>query len=281
MTLPIRNSRIQLPQGQLFWREVGVGPTIVFLHGAWSDSSQWVPLMEHLGDRFHCLAPDLLGFAESGQPTAHLSITLQAECLASYLDLLRIRQPVYIVGHSVGAWVAAQFALQDLNRVQGLVLIDPEGVTVEGQYPWRRSRGWVGRMPWKAWLLWLWRPLAMATGQQERWRSLRQFQRRLQRSPAACTLLFQRRWEELNAELLSDRLPWLKCPLLSLQTANADPSNAASQYATAPEAQYKQLSSLESSDLEQGSEAIAELTDLLTNWLTPTRPAPMNENGTV
>jgi pimeloyl-ACP methyl ester carboxylesterase len=36
------NSRRKLSQGLLFWREAGKGIPVIFLHGAWNDSSQWV-----------------------------------------------------------------------------------------------------------------------------------------------------------------------------------------------------------------------------------------------
>jgi hypothetical protein len=43
-----RNSRRKLSQGLLFWREIGNGIPVVFLHGAWNDSSEWVAVMESL-----------------------------------------------------------------------------------------------------------------------------------------------------------------------------------------------------------------------------------------
>ncbi len=237
MTLPIRNARIRLPQGQLFWKEVGTGPTIIFLHGAWSDSGEWTPLLDRLGDRFHCIAPDLLGFGES-ERLGNYSIALETECLADYLDTLRISQ-VYLVGHSIGAWVAANYALQYAHQVSGLVLIDPEGVELDNhRYPWRRARGWVGSFPIWTLLLWLLRPLAWLLGKQAQWRSHHRTYQKLKRSPAACRLLFQRRWAELQAELLTERLPWLKQPLLVVQspTASAAQQEMAQRYATAPQA---------------------------------------------
>jgi pimeloyl-ACP methyl ester carboxylesterase len=268
MTLPIRNLRIRLPQGQLFWREVGAGPTVVFLHGAWGDGSQWVPLMNALSDRAHCLAPDLLGFGESEHHEGTYSIALETECLSDYLDTLRLRE-VYIVAHSVGAWVAANLALTDGHRVRGLVLINPEGVEVSGhRYPWRRSRWWVGRFPFFRWLLWAWRPFVWTLGQQTRWRSLRLYQRMLRQSPAACRLLFQRRWAELQAECLSDRTDWIKVPTRIIQTAEVSATQAAMNqtYASAPHAKLEVLDAiadhqLYANDLSQ--EDVLELAELI------------------
>jgi len=127
-----RNSRRKLSQGLLFWREAGEGTPVVLLHGAWDDSSQWLSVMETLSQSFHCFAPDLLGFGESDRPQIHHSIDLQVECIAEFLQALRLEK-VYLVGHSLGGWIAASYALQYAEQVEGLVLLAPEGVEVEGQ----------------------------------------------------------------------------------------------------------------------------------------------------
>ena len=141
MPLPLRNARIRLTQGQIFWREVGQD-TIVFLHGAWEDSSQWVPLIERLSAEYHCLVPDLLGFGESERPGVHYSIGLEVACLAEHLEALKLRR-VYLVGHSLGGWIAMSYALKYQEQVEGVVLLAPEGVQAEG----------LGRRWWQAKLL--------------------------------------------------------------------------------------------------------------------------------
>jgi haloalkane dehalogenase len=92
--IPLRNSRIKLSQGQIFWHEVGQGTAIVFLHGSTDDSSQWLSVIEHLSEDYHCFAPDLLGFGESERPNVHYSIDLEVECLADLLEALRQREVI-------------------------------------------------------------------------------------------------------------------------------------------------------------------------------------------
>ena len=127
-----RNSRRQLTQGLLFWREAGEGTPIIFLHGAWNNSSQWVSVVESLSDNFHCFAPDLLGFGESENPNVHYSIDLEVECIAEFVQALRLEK-VYLIGYSLGGWIAARYALKYPDKVYGLVLLAPEGVAVQGQ----------------------------------------------------------------------------------------------------------------------------------------------------
>lgn len=251
MALPLRNSRIRLSQGQIFWREIGQGEALVFLHGSWDQGSQWLPILERLGDRYHCFAPDLLGFGESERPNVHYSIELQVECLAEYLEALRLRR-VYLVGHSLGAWIATSYALKYLDQVQGLILLEPEGVQVEGMG---------NRWAWASWLmgkppvmLWLLRPLQafkFLGFQAKIERSLQQY-RQMRQSPTACKLLFQRRRAEIKSELLQERLSWLKVPVLVLHPENQSATLALSKtYAElAPEGKLQMIPEV-SPDLPQ------------------------------
>jgi pimeloyl-ACP methyl ester carboxylesterase len=221
MPLPLRNARIKLPQGQIFWREVGHGRAIVFLHGSWDDSSQWLPLVERLSANYHCIAPDLLGFGESERPNVHYSIALAVECLADHLDALKLRR-VYLVGHSLGGWVAASYALKYLDRVEGLVLLAPEGIQVKGLGGrWWKTR--LLKLPVVGWGLRSLHALRKFL-KLRRVEQLLQRRRQLLTFPVACKLLFQRRRAEIRAEQLQEQLQWLKVPVLVLQGAEDKPT---------------------------------------------------------
>ncbi|MBW4470129.1 MAG: alpha/beta hydrolase [Stenomitos rutilans HA7619-LM2] len=243
MPLPLRNARIRLTQGQIFWREVGQGDTIVFLHGAWEDSSQWVPLIGRLSAQYHCLAPDLLGFGESEQPNIHYSIGLEVASLAEHLDALKLRR-VYVVGVSLGGWIAASYALKYLEQVEGIVLLAPEGVQVEGM----GRRWWQARLlkqPIVGWVLRSLYTLRKILPYRAIERLLQQRQQLLN-SPIACALLFQRRRTELRSEQLQEQLKWLKRPILILQGEQdqADLKRLNHAYAQlAPQARLQQLPS--------------------------------------
>jgi pimeloyl-ACP methyl ester carboxylesterase len=60
-------------------------------------------------------------------------------------------------------------------------------------------------------------------GLQAKIRRSLQFRRQLLESPTASELLFQRRWGEVQAELLQERLSWLKVPVLILQGTQDTP----------------------------------------------------------
>jgi pimeloyl-ACP methyl ester carboxylesterase len=247
MTLPIRNSRIRLTQGQLFWREVGQGKTLVLLHGAWNTGDQWLAAIEPLSRSYHCVAPDLLGFGESECPNLHYSIEQQVECLAEYLEVLKLRQ-VYLVGESVGGWIAATYALRFPDQVKGLVLITPEGVLSPFQ-SWRWQRWLSGQLPVAYWLLRSILPVARLFGRDRRIAALLQRRQQLRQSPVACNLLFGRRRAEIQAEVLDQRLQWLKLPLLLLQGTETARAAAVAQALTQQAAQT-QISQLAGSSSE-------------------------------
>ncbi|TAF34557.1 MAG: alpha/beta hydrolase [Oscillatoriales cyanobacterium] len=246
MYSPLRNSRVKLSLGHIFWREVGRGPNLVFLHGSWDDGSQWLRTIEHLSPDFQCFAPDLLGFGDSEHPNVNYSIALEVECLAQYLDALNL-QEVYLIGDSLGGWVAASYAIKYPDRVQGLVLLAPEGVNAGNQGGrWQTASWLIAQPPLAYWLLRSIYPIA-----------------KLLQSPVAVQLLFGRRRSEITAELVDENLPLLKAPVLLLHGSEDTPaalSLCQSYAALAPNAELQSLSPGDS-NLSQ------EVPDIVANYI--------------
>ncbi len=214
--LPIRNSKIKLSQGQLFWREVGHGTALVFLHDAWADGSQWLPVVKQLAQTYHCITPDLIGFGESQRPRLRHSIALHVDCLQELCNSLKL-QRVYFVATGLGGWVAASYALRYPDRVEGLILLAPEGVTVGNGDRWRWAKWLTSRVPIADRVLQALRPIARLWGGHTQIETLLKLRQQWQRSPAACQLLFKRRATEIRAEMVGDRLHLLNLPVLLLQ----------------------------------------------------------------
>jgi pimeloyl-ACP methyl ester carboxylesterase len=220
--VPVRHHRLRLPQGSLFWHEAGRGDAILFLHGTWQDSSQWYELLQHLSSKFHCIAPDLLGFGESSVAQSPYSIALETESLETLLTRLRL-QRVYLVGHSLGAWVALALAQRYPERVKGVLAIAPEGFEPQAlSRRWALDRWLVA--PWSplAWCFWAMSPLLQRFKAQGWLLRLRQRRQRLHHAPAAARLLFRRRRSEILAELASSQLAPLLVPLVVLESVEAD-----------------------------------------------------------
>jgi pimeloyl-ACP methyl ester carboxylesterase len=103
----------------------GSGPSVVLLHGIASSSvtfEKLTPLLEH---HHHVIAIDLLGFGESPAPgDAEYTIDEHVAALERTLKSLRLRHFV-LVGHSMGALIAARYAALNPRPVTKLVLVSP------------------------------------------------------------------------------------------------------------------------------------------------------------
>lgn len=111
---------------------------IVLLHGIGSNARSFEPLMHALQGRSGALAWDAPGYGQS-QPltTAWPDASDYAEALRSLLDDLEVARCV-LLGHSLGALIAARFALEARDRVAALVLASPalgHGVTKGAALP--------------------------------------------------------------------------------------------------------------------------------------------------
>lgn len=108
------------------------GPALILLHGFALSSLHFRRTMPALaGDGYRVYAIDLLGFGESAKPLCNYSTELWEELVADFCDAFVPRQPVVIVGNSIGALVAMKVAASlwgcGLRRVKRLVLLNCAG----------------------------------------------------------------------------------------------------------------------------------------------------------
>ncbi len=110
------------------YRDEGAGAVpIVCLHGAFSSLHTFNSWAKNLTDEFRLIRYDLPGFGLTGPNyTDDYTIATHVNYLAELLDILNIEE-CYLVGSSLGGWVAWEFALQYPNRVKKLLLIDSAG----------------------------------------------------------------------------------------------------------------------------------------------------------
>ncbi|MGB3403992.1 MAG: alpha/beta hydrolase [Microcoleaceae cyanobacterium] len=264
MHLSIRHSQLRLSQGNLFWREVGsmAHSPLVFLHGSWNDSSQWLPLIQILATKYHCIAPDLLGFGESETRDIHYSIDLMVDSLAEYLNFIKLEK-VHFVAHSLGAWIAISFALKYPEKVADLVLISPEGIQIQGQKKrWKRMRSLLGPPAFLLWRLQFIYPFAQLFGKHHKIEALFRHRRAMLHYPTATQLFVKRRWPEYEAELLDDRLTDLKSAMLVIQGIEDEAmaiSMSEAYVKTAPLAELKSIPSADHHLLESEPDVVAGL----------------------
>lgn len=115
---------------------------IVLLHGMASNLTRWSEFLEHtsLKDHWDVLRLDLRGHGES-MMRGKIGMEVWTEDLIAVLDAEGAERAT-LIGHSLGAHLALNFAARFPTRTQGLVLIDPVfPQALRGYRRWLR-RGW-------------------------------------------------------------------------------------------------------------------------------------------
>lgn len=113
--------------GGLRWhvQVAGNGPVLLLLHGTGASTHSWRDLLPRLAERFTVVAPDLPGHGFSAAlPRERTSLPGFAAALAALLAELGLVVR-YAAGHSAGAAIAAQLALQPKSTLERLAWINP------------------------------------------------------------------------------------------------------------------------------------------------------------
>jgi pimeloyl-ACP methyl ester carboxylesterase len=108
---------------RLRYREVGRGDAVVMLHGMARSLEDWIGLGDSLARGYHVIALDQRGFGKSTRFTDSRRFGIElADDVVRLLDHLRI-QRAHLVGHSMGARVAAAVAARHPDRVESVTLV--------------------------------------------------------------------------------------------------------------------------------------------------------------
>lgn len=110
----------------------GDGPPVILIHGVAGSLRQWDYLIPVLtGSGYRTLAIDLLGHGDSPRLNSkrikrqgyHIETIYRH--FTSWLDGLNLPEPPVIVGHSMGGYLALNYAMHAPERVRGLLLANP------------------------------------------------------------------------------------------------------------------------------------------------------------
>lgn len=126
------------PDGvQIHYRTGGAGSTsLVFVHGWNCDLTYWTGQFDHFSADQRVTAVDLAGHGESGRARDAWTMSAFGDDVVAVIRKLDLDR-VVLVGHSMGARVIVEAALQVPDRIIGLVFVDalrnPEGVATAEQ----------------------------------------------------------------------------------------------------------------------------------------------------
>lgn len=101
---------------------------MVLIHGLAASIFDWIdlaPMLVNAGYAIYAL--DLLGHGKSIKPKdlQEYNVTRIFDHLEAWIQSLSLDSPLALVGHSLGAYLAIEYALRFPGRVRALVLVDP------------------------------------------------------------------------------------------------------------------------------------------------------------
>jgi pimeloyl-ACP methyl ester carboxylesterase len=118
------HAMVPVPGGDLFvacWG--GTGPPVLAVHGITASHAAWQWVADELAGAVTLFAPDLRGRGASGGLPGPFGMAAHAADLVAALDYLDVERAL-VVGHSMGAYVAATMAARYPDRVSALLLVD-------------------------------------------------------------------------------------------------------------------------------------------------------------
>lgn len=101
------------------YRVLGHGKCLVLLHGFLESIEIWDDFASELSHEFKVLTIDLPGHGKSEPITEMHSMELMADVVKSVLEHLKIQECV-MIGHSMGGYVAAEFASKYPEYLRGI-----------------------------------------------------------------------------------------------------------------------------------------------------------------
>jgi pimeloyl-ACP methyl ester carboxylesterase len=117
----------------------GEGPSILLLHGLASSSHIWDLVAPRLAPRFRVVAYDQRGHGLSGKPSSGYGFDRLIADATAVIRTFGLSRPV-VVGHSWGANVALQLAVDRAHLVSGDVLVDGGFLSMRGRMDWPTAR---------------------------------------------------------------------------------------------------------------------------------------------
>lgn len=112
---------LEVGGARLYYEEAGHGTPLVMLHGGLLDATSWDAQFDVLSAGYHAVRYDARHHGRSESGPGEFS---NFEDLRGVLDALEIDQAI-IMGLSLGARTAIDFAISYPNRVAALVLVSP------------------------------------------------------------------------------------------------------------------------------------------------------------
>lgn len=118
----------------------GKGTAVVLLHGFLESKEMWKDISSSLSKKNKIISIDLLGHGESENLSYIHTMEEQADMVKSLLNHLRLRK-YFLIGHSMGGYIASAFAKKYPNNVKGISLVNSTTLPDSDEKKTNRERG--------------------------------------------------------------------------------------------------------------------------------------------
>lgn len=108
--------------------EEGNGKNLLLIHGLGGSLMSWSNNIPYLAEHFHVIALDLPGFGRSDKPKIDYTMDTFVNIVKGFIDSLSLDR-VSIIGSSLGGQIACEYALNNIDSVERLILVAPAGFT--------------------------------------------------------------------------------------------------------------------------------------------------------
>ncbi len=124
---PVASLAVPVPGGRLGVVRLGVAPpgapVVLALHGITANSRGWLAVAAALAGRAELVAVDLRGRGASRSLPGPYGFAAHTGDVLAVLEALALERPV-LVGHSLGAFLAAHIAARHPERLGAVLLVD-------------------------------------------------------------------------------------------------------------------------------------------------------------
>lgn len=105
---------------------------LVLIHGMGGGNGIWAMNLDNLAKNRTVYSFDLLGFGLSSRPrfsdNPNLVDVEYVDSVESWRQAVQLKPPFILLGHSMGGYIAASYAIKHPSHVKHLILVDPWGV---------------------------------------------------------------------------------------------------------------------------------------------------------
>jgi haloalkane dehalogenase len=118
-------TQVPVLNSTMAYREAGSAdsPTVLFLHGNPTSSYIWRNIIPLVAPVAHCIAPDLIGFGQSGKPDIEYRFFDHVRYLDAFLEKLDITS-AYVVAHDWGTGLAFHLAARRPEFIRALAFME-------------------------------------------------------------------------------------------------------------------------------------------------------------